>query len=211
MLVDPDGRDVHPADSDTYIVLLNTISPDERQFVVLNHDGNIDYDTMLSHKSESENYSKLLTMSGSDITYNIYLQADYSYKDNNGKIIDNNHLSSEYEEGYEDTDFLNTSGLTTGETGRYGISLLPGKGTSGVNSLDNSAHIYIAPSLSTIGRAEALSHELYGHGYLYDKYRDRNKSKHDNRNTMIEYNDELRNHILRARKETVSYFNYLNY
>lgn len=146
-------------------------------------------------------------MAGSDITYNIYLQADYSYKDNTGKII-NDHLSSEYEEGYEDTDFLMTSGLTTGETGKWGISLLPGKGSSEVNSLDNSAHIYIDPSLSTIGKAEALSHELYGHGYLYDIYRDRIIAGHDNRKTTIEYNLLLKNNILNARKETVSYFNY---
>lgn len=37
--IDPDGRDVHPADNNAFVMLLNTISPEDREFIVLN--GNI--------------------------------------------------------------------------------------------------------------------------------------------------------------------------
>lgn len=203
--IDPDGRKVHPADSIAYITLLNTINPEERQFVVLDNNGNIDYDIMSNHKSESENYSELLILVSSDLMFNINIMADFSYMNNEGIIKDNLHLHSSYEEDFKDIDFLNPNGLSTGETGFNATTLLPGKGTSGVNSPDNSVHIYIDPSLSTLGKAEVLSHELYGHAFLYHKYRNRNKSKHDVVES-VELNWELKTHILRARRETVSYF-----
>lgn len=37
--IDPDWRDVHPADNNAFVMLLNTISPEDREFIVLN--GNI--------------------------------------------------------------------------------------------------------------------------------------------------------------------------
>lgn len=99
--------------------------------------------------------------------------------------------------------FFYPSGLTTGESG---ITLLPGQGMSGVNSPNQDAYTYIHPSLSPFGQAEALSHELYGHGSLYNQYRDRRVSGHDYRKTSRDHNDLLRNNIRRARMETVSYF-----
>ena len=84
--------------------------------------------------------------------------------------------------------------------------MLPGQGSSGVNSLDKAAYTFIHPSLSKIGKAEALSHELYGHGILYNRYRDRNLSRHDYRGTNTDHNNMLRALIRRARMETVSYF-----
>lgn len=107
---------------------------------------------------------------------------------------------------FADPYFISPSGLTTGEAGKYGITLLPGQGMSGVNSPNQDAHTYIHPSFSPHGQAEALSHELYGHGSLYNQYRDRRVSRHDYRNTSRDHNDLLRNNIRRARMETVSYF-----
>jgi len=74
-----------------------------------------------------------------------------------------------------------------------------------VNSVDNAVHVFIHPSLSKIGRSEALSHELYGHGYIYHKYRDRNVSAHHFKGT-VDTNKILKQQIIQARKETVSYF-----
>ena len=71
--IDPDGREVHPADNNAYVMLLNTISPDDREYVVLNESGNIDLATMQSHNSESQNYAELVDLVSSDITYNIYV------------------------------------------------------------------------------------------------------------------------------------------
>ena len=203
---DPDGRVVHPADSNALAILHNTISPEDREFIVINENGNIDYVTMQSHKSESQNYTELMDLVSADIIYNIYVQTEYSYMDNVGNIKSSSLSYSEPDIEFADPDFLSPSGLTTGEAGKYGITLLPGRGKSGVNSPNQDAHIYIHPSLSPLGQAEALSHELYGHGFLYNQYRDRRVSGHDYRKTSRDHNDLLRNNIKRARMETVSYF-----
>ena len=200
--IDPDGRDVHPADNNAFVMLLNTISPEDREFIVLNRNGNIDYATMLSHKSESQNYAALMDLVSSDLTYNIYAQTEYSYIDNAG----NDQLSySAPDIEFADPEFLSPSGLTTGEAGKYGITLLPGQGMSGVNSPNQDVHTYIHPFLSPIGQAEALSHELYGHGLLYNQYRNRKVSGHDYIKSR-DNNDLLRSYIRRARMETVTYF-----
>ena len=203
--IDIDGREVHPSDSDAYVTLLNTISPDDRQYVVLNKQGNIDVTCMQSHISNSGNYASLMELVNSDIMFNISIQANYDIKDNYGNITPQSLSYCAPHEDFIDVDFLSPSGLTTGETGRYGISLLPGFGSSGINSINQDAYIYIHPSLSTIGRAEGLSHELYGHGLLYHQYRDRNISKHDYIGSK-DNNALLRRYITRARKETISYF-----
>ena len=203
--IDPDGRDVHPADNNAFVMLLNTISPEDREFIVLNGNGNIDYATMQSHKSESQNYVALMDLVSSDLTYNIYVQTEYSYMDNVGNANNGQLSYSAPDIEFADPKFLSPSGLTTGEAGKYGITLLPGQGMSGVNSPNKDAHTYIHPSLSPIGQAEALSHELYGHGLLYNQYRNRSVSGHDYIKSRDD-NDLLRSYIRRARIETVSYF-----
>ena len=203
--IDPDGRDVHPADNNAFVMLLNTISPEDREFIVLNGNGNIDYATMQSHKSESQNYVALMDLVSSDLTYNIYVQTEYSYMDNVGNANNGQLSYSAPDIEFADPKFLSPSGLTTGEAGKYGITLLPGQGMSGVNSPNKDAHTYIHPSLSPIGQAEALSHELYGHGLLYNQYRNRSVSGHDYIKSR-DNNDLLRSYIRRARIETVSYF-----
>lgn len=203
--IDPDGRDVHPADNNAFAMLLNTISPEDREFIVLNGNGNIDYATMLSHKSESQNYAALMDLVSSDLTYNIYAQTEYSYIDNAGNAINDQLSYSAPDIEFADPEFLSPSGLTTGEAGKYGITLLPGQGMSGVNSPYQDVHTYIHPFLSPIGQAEALSHELYGHGLLYNQYRNRKVSGHDYIKSR-DNNDLLRSYIRRARMETVTYF-----
>ena len=190
--IDPDGRDVHPADNNAFVMLLNT-------------NGNIDYATMLSHKSESQNYAALMDLVSSDLTYNIYAQTEYSYIDNAGNANNDQLSYSAPDIEFADPEFLSPSGLTTGEAGKYGITLLPGQGMSGVNSPNQDVHTYIHPFLSPIGQAEALSHELYGHGLLYNQYRNRKVSGHDYIKSR-DNNDLLRSYIRRARMETVTYF-----
>ena len=143
--IDPDGRDVHPADNNAFAMLLNTISPEDREFIVLNGNGNIDYATMLSHKSESQNYAALMDLVSSDLTYNIYAQTEYSYIDNAGNANNDQLSYSAPDIEFADPEFLPPSGLTTGEAGKYGITLLPGQGMSGVNSPNQDVHTYIHP------------------------------------------------------------------
>ena len=202
--IDPDGNEVHVEDSCAYMALLNTILLEDRTFVSLDKDGNVDLSLMRSHKSNSINYSILLSLSSSDITYNLSTNINYSYMDNEGNLLESALTYFEPDAEFADVEIVSPSGLTTGETGKYGITLLPGKGKSGVNSKDGSAYIYIHPTLTETGKAEAVSHELYGHAYLYDIHRDRDIAGHDYRNTMKEHNLKLRECIIRARKETVS-------
>lgn len=204
--IDPYGRDVYLVNDIVYSVILSTISPEDRPYVVLNKEGFIDYSIMNSHQSDSGNYNALLSLAGSDITFNVNIQEDYQFMDNDGNIKED-HLSYDApSDPFYDTSFSSPSGLTTGESGKYGITLLPGKGTSRINSLDNSAYIYIHPSLSPMGKAEAISHELYGHGLLYHQFRNRKISRHIYNGTREDHNILLRQYIRRTRMETVSYF-----
>ncbi|MGN0225489.1 MAG: hypothetical protein ACI4A7_05355 [Prevotella sp.] len=74
-----------------------------------------------------------------------------------------------------------------------------------MNHLRHNGGFYIHPSLSPIGKSEALSHELYGHGLLYNQYRSRSLSGHDYIKSR-DNNDLLRSYIRRTRMETISYF-----
>ena len=81
------------------------------------------------------------------------------------------------------------------------MTLLPGKGESGVNSISkNVIDIYINAKLSTIGKAETFSYEGYGHTIMYINTLDRTKSGHiikGNRDVNI----ELLNRIIKSRKK----------
>ena len=68
----------------------------------------------------------------SDLTYNIYIQTEYSYVDKDGNTNNDRLSYSEPDIEFADPNFLSPSGLTTGEAGKYGITLLPGQGKSGV-------------------------------------------------------------------------------
>jgi hypothetical protein len=142
-MVDPDGCYVHPVDSNVYITLLNTIAPEYRQYIILDKNGNIDYAMMQSHSSESQNYAALMDLVASDLTYNINVQTEYSYMDNVGNTKNSKLSYSSPDEAFADPDFLSPSGLTTGEAGKYGITLLPGQGMSGINSPNHDVHTYI--------------------------------------------------------------------
>ncbi len=76
--------------------------------------------------------------------------------------------------------------------------------TMGVALIPNVLQTWLQTNMQEA--SEALSHELYGHGSLYNQYRDRRVSGHEYRNTSRDHNILLRNNIKRARMETVSYF-----
>ena len=206
MLVDPDGREVRIENQQAYMALLNTISQDDRQYVILNENGSIDYERMRLHQTESENYNALLNMASSEMIITLNVSEGFQYTDNDGVVHSDKLTYCEPDPYFADKSITYTSGLTTGETGKFGITLLPGEGTSGINSVDRQVHVFVHPSLSEIGMAEAISHEFFGHGYMFFLTKDRNKSAHDTRGTSVEFNTELKNMILRSRRETINYF-----
>ena len=201
--VDPDGRIIRPTNEDSYSLLLNTVPKKDRPYVQLTKTGVIDYALMNSHKSNSHNYNDLLEMAKSDLTINIGLVEEFQYKDNSGTLKSSTLHYAETLDEFKDVDFKSVEGNIEGATGTLGQTLLPGKGTSDRNSPDNSIYVYVysGSELSSMGKAEYLSHELYGHAYLYDRYRNRKSSAHHGKKDT-EQNQILRKKILSSRKET---------
>lgn len=93
--------------------------------------------------------------------------------------------------------------MTTGEGGNNGVTLLPEKGESSVNSMEDlKIDVIIHQNLSEIGRAETYSHEANGHALMYVRTQDRYKSAHQYRG-LTETNIPLRDMIINSRKETI--------
>lgn len=127
--------------------------------------------------------------------------------DNDGNIVNKEMSYIEPDEDFADKSFEYTNGLTTGEGGNNGVTLLPGKGESSVNSLNNSIiEVVVNNELSKIGRAETYSHEANGHVLMFVRTNDRNKSAHQAFGVK-EMNIPLRNMIISSRKETIKNLN----
>jgi len=156
-----------------------------------------------SYSSKSFNFNALKELVNSDILISVRLDNSYSYIDNEGVLHNKNMTYFEPDKYFMDVNFEYTNGLTTGETGNNGITLLPGKGESGVNSIDNgSIEIIVNDKLSKIGRAETYSHEANGHGLMFVRTRNREESAHKF-NGLEEMNIPLKELIINSRKETI--------
>lgn len=53
------------------------------------------------------------------------------------------------------------------ETGWLGVTQTPGEQPNKYNSVDNGVHVLLNSTLSAEGKAQMLSHELYGHADTY--------------------------------------------
>lgn len=134
---------------------------------------------MEGHVSDSENYNSLLNLVCSNIVTNVISESEqYQYRNASGNIITARLGKIEYDEDFKDETPTKPLGLTTGETGKYGITLLPGNGTSGVNSIDDNIYVITNNQLSPLGAAQSFSHEAYGHAYIYVNTKDRALSGH---------------------------------
>lgn len=124
-------------------------------------------------------------------------------RNNDGHLQEFQMRHKEADSYFADPELKNASGITTGETGKLGVTLLPGKGESGVNSISkNVIDIYINAKLFTVERAETFSYEEYGHTVMFLNTLDRAKPGHiikGNRDVNI----ELLNRIIKSRKETI--------
>ena len=201
--IDPDGCDVKPYGEEELAMIRNTLPEEARQFVVLNKNGYIDKETLEDFKGNSANFEALKELVNSKYDISVKLGVSYSYMDNAGNILSHGMNYLEADKYLADEDFQYTNGLTTGEGGNNGVTLLPGKGESGVNSIDDSKiDVIIHQSLSEIGRAETYSHEANGHALMYVRTQNRYKSAHQQKG-LTETNIPLREMIINSRKETI--------
>ncbi len=201
--IDVLGMDVKPYGENEFIMIQNTLSDNERNYVRIDEQGHIDKVLLNSCNSQSVNFSALKELVNSDLLIFVKLDDSYSYIDNEGELHNKSMSYYESDEYFMDENFEFTNGLTTGETGNNGITLLPGKGESGVNSVDDGTiGIVINDKLSDVGRAETYSHEANGHGLMYVRTRNREQSAHKY-NGSEEMNVPLKELIINSRKETI--------
>ena len=201
---DNDGKAVKPAGTAELIMIQNTLPKEDRKYVQLDDMGFINKSLINSHLSKSGNYNDLVQMVNDQrFIINATLTNEYTYMDNQGNLHRSQMGYGEADSYFADPEFKNASGITTGETGKLGVTLLPGKGESGVNSTSkDEISIYINTKLSTVGKAETFSHEGYGHTIMYLNTLDRTKSGHIIRGNR-DMNIELLNRIIKSRKETI--------
>jgi RHS repeat-associated protein len=201
--IDPTGKIVRPVNEEALKMIHNTLASDDMQYVRLDKYGNIDKDYLNSHTSESGNYGALSELVNSDMMVNVSFSVDdsFNYMDNNGEM---QPYPMTYDIIPELSDPIGSdpNSTSTGECGNMGITLLPGKGTSGVNSPDNSIHIIMNEHLSPAAAAEMYSHEANGHALMYVRTGDRKQSGHifeGSRDT----NTPLLNMIKTSKMETI--------
>lgn len=137
--------------------------------------------------------------------FNVELSDSYSYVDNDGNEGIRTLGEIVAYEDMKDVNCEDTGGLSTGEGDMLGKTLLPGKSQSKENSKDGNVYIIVNKNLSPLGRSETFSHEGYGHAYLYSLTKNRQMSSHQPQNGQ-ETNKELKNQILKSRKETIKNF-----
>ena len=202
-LVDIRGLEVLPRSAIELEIIRNTLPEDARLFVQLNENGLIDKELLSQYPRDNFNVQNLSDLVYSEKTIAFSVSDHFDYYDSHGLFHDDGRLSyGGYDEAFKDINFESVSGLTTGEMGNYGKTLFPD--LNGLqNSSSNSIEIYLHPSLSVIGAAEAFSHEGYGHALLYVRNGyDHNGASHQPVG-MHDTNTILVKMILKARQETV--------
>lgn len=165
--IDPDGMapfEVVPKDEKALKAIHNTLSKEDAEFVKIGADGKIDKALMNSHKSSSGNYENLLTLVNDTKTYDVSVTDKFDYKDDKGNIG-----TQSYSEVTQGEPQIGGLGPTTGEEGHLGKTQVPGSLKNVQNSPDNNIKITINSGLSELGQAQLMSHEGYGHAFLYSK------------------------------------------
>jgi len=198
------GGGVFPVCKEAFEMILNTLTQEDQKFVQLDSEGFIDRDLINSHRSESGNFNALKELANSDILIEVSLASSFEYMDNEGNI-QTQSMSHQGPDPYfvDATGGSTLSGTTTGESGWMGQTLLPGKGASGVNSLDGVIRVVVNERLSLAARAEMYSHEANGHALMFIRTGDRWKSEHQTRYSTS-MNEPLNQMIRRSKMETVT-------
>ena len=204
--IDPEGEEVIVSSWSVFMMILDTLTPEDRFYVSMAIDayGCLDKDMLNNYKSESYNYNAFLELVNSPLLISVSFEDNNMvYMDEQGNLLFAPMTYFEPEEVYVDKDGKTLNGTTTGESGRMGVTLLPGLNVGSMNSYDNDIHIVMNENLSRPARAEMYSHEANGHALMYIRTGDRKQSAHDTRRTSIDYNIPLRNMIIKSKQETV--------
>lgn len=207
--VDLDGRKVKPVGDAEFQMILKTLPKESREYVTLDSNGYIDYDSMSGYCGDSYNFNCLRTLVNDGLTIDVVLDNKYTYANKIGFL--GTREMGYYEPNPEYGDEKDTLGisvdlLSTGEGGNLGKTLFPDR-ISSENSPNNNLIIVVNSQLSEFGRIETFSHEAYGHVLLYllnggDHIGASHKFERTPRGT-IDSNTNLVNKILKAKKETI--------
>ena len=141
MLVDPDGRTVE-ADSLSQMNIINTVTPEEAEFIQFDENGVINVDLINKCNSTSENFLSIKRLALSENNYYVFKVAD---KGHNGRAFYDNP---------------NSGCFYRGVTEMPGAQIDP--------SPNNNIYIFVGACLSPEQQVMTTAHEAYGHGYLYD-------------------------------------------
>lgn len=205
--IDPDGRGVEtvkPTNEESLKAIQNTLPKNDREFVKLDKNGNIDADLLNSHKSESGNYSNLKELVNSEIVIEYTVGDSYSYKDKNCEI------KTEKASPVHMTDESPSSmSIRTGEDSQLkGITLAQNGG--GKFSTNENVQVFTNGNLSEKGQAQNASHELIGgHALFYvrDKPWTHIVGGMNENGTIKEANVELKESIIKSIDETIKNMN----
>ena len=140
--IDPDGRTVK-ADSLSQTNIINTVTPEEAEYIQFDKNGEINVDLINKCKSTSENFLSIKQLALSKNTLYVFNVAD---KDHEGNAF------------YDNT--------SSGRHFYRGVTEMPGAITH--PSPDKNVYILVGSCLSLKQQAMTTAHEAYGHGYLYD-------------------------------------------
>ena len=202
-LVDPNGREVLPKGDKELQIIKNTLPEEARDYVQISDDGYIDKNALKLYGGIDNNFTRLLELVETNTVVTVSSQDSFKYASHSGAIGSANLSYFPSDDFLKDVSISIVSGLTTGESGNYGKTLFPDL-VGPQNSTSQNIEIYIHPSLSKTGAAEAFSHEGYGHALLYI----RNGHNHERASHQIEgmrdTNIILVNMILDARRTTIN-------
>jgi len=196
--IDPNGMmDIVKPTPEALKVIKNTLSEEDAKFVQLDKDGNIDAELINSNSSESQNFSNLVEMVNDDKTVEVHTLSNeqtFDYKDKNGVMNKDGKVKTDYYKG--ELVYMNATTLTPSDNHT--------EKPSSQQSPDNNVYVYIPKNLSILKSAEIMSHELYGHSYIY-MIMGPNKNKHII-NGCTDMNKSLMNRIKRSINETNTNF-----
>ena len=164
--VDPDGRLVIAKGDSAQNVVLQTIHPNDRQYLSFDENGLL---SISKPDLDMSNYSNLTALSqlvNDKTTYYIVTITDqFEYLDEQG------NLKTQLMGPIDHLQFPGETGSFGCDSPDYGfmpgICQTPGIQENKYASPDNSVHINLNAQLSERGFPQLFAHEAYGHAYLY--------------------------------------------
>ena len=202
-LTDPTGKDVKLNGENEYLALLYTLPKESWDYVKMNDNGYIDKELINSASFDSGNFSKLQYMANNEMNVTVNIADEAVFINNTS---DSDQVSMELHEfdivpKSAVLDGNDVGSTMLGEKGRNGLTLLPDS-KAAAQSLSSNVEVYVASDLSPFGKSEILSHEFYGHAFLYTLTKNVKAAVH-NIVGGRDCNTVLKNNILDSKKETV--------